>query len=61
MVSCIKWTRVARIEAGNDQEWISVGVLGELHLVVLEKWTISMPCAVVEIDLGAVKTGVRAL
>lgn len=53
--------RVARIEAANDQEWISVGVLGELHPAVLEKWTISMPCAAVEIDLDAVRMGVRNL
>ena len=39
--------RCARILFGNTE----VGILGEIHPVVLENWNIQMPCVVAEIDL----------
>ena len=60
--------RAARVEAfapaaasasaasGGERAWTAIGVVGELHPAVLEHWSIGMPCAIVEIDLDAVRT-----
>ena len=44
--------RCATIESGGE----SVGVLGEIHPEVLERWGVTMPCAACEVDLDHLTT-----
>ena len=50
---------VAPPAAADEGVWTNIGVVGELHPAVLERWSISMPCAAVELHLDALRTALR--
>ena len=47
---------VAVAEEGRESAWTCLGVVGEVHPAVLERWSIGMPCAAAELLLDALQS-----
>lgn len=46
---------IAAAAADGEPAWTRLGVVGEVHPAVLERWSIGMPCAAAELHLDALR------
>ena len=53
-------TPAAAAASGGERTWTAIGVVGELHPAVLERWSLGMPCAVVELDLETLRSTLQS-